>query len=93
MPDVVNGNFILMAHSGDSYISFFANLYKLNIGDDTYITYNGVIYHYQIVNIYEVEKTGLVQIKRNYDQTSFTMITCTKDNDHTQTVYISELVV
>ena len=93
MPDVVNGNFILMAHSGDSYISFFAYLYKLNVGDDCYVTYNGLIYHYVIADIYEVEKTGLVQINRDYEKTCLTMITCTKDNDHTQTVYIAELVM
>lgn len=93
MPDVVNGNLILMAHSGDAYISYFAYLYKLNVGDDCYVTYNGLQYHYKIVNIYEVEKTGVVRIMRNYDRTTLTMITCTKNNDHAQTVYISELVI
>ena len=92
LPDVVNGNLILMAHSGDAYISYFAYLYRLNVGDYAYVTYNGYKYKYQIVNIYEVPKTGLVRIQRNYDRTSLTMITCTKDNDSTQTVYISELV-
>ena len=48
MPDVYGGNLILMAHSGDAYISYFAFLYKLNIGDDAYITYYGNKYHYQI---------------------------------------------
>lgn len=92
LPDVVNGNLILMAHSGDAYISYFAYLYRLNIGDYAYVTYNGRKYQYQIVNIYEVPKNGIVRIKRNYNRTSLTMITCTKDNDYTQTVYISELV-
>jgi LPXTG-site transpeptidase (sortase) family protein len=92
LPDVVNGNLILMAHSGDAYISYFAYLYKLNIGDYVYVTYNGIKYQYQIVNIYNVEKNGIVRIQRNYDKTTLTMITCTKDNDHSQTVYISELV-
>jgi LPXTG-site transpeptidase (sortase) family protein len=92
LPDVVNGNLILMAHSGDAYISYFAYLYKLNIGDYAYVTYNGRKYQYQIVNIYNVEKNGIVRIQRNYDRTTLTMITCTKDNDHSQTVYISELV-
>jgi LPXTG-site transpeptidase (sortase) family protein len=81
-----------MAHSGDAYISYFAYLYKLNIGDYVYVTYNGIKYQYQIVNIYNVEKNGIVRIQRNYDKTTLTMITCTKDNDHSQTVYISELV-
>jgi LPXTG-site transpeptidase (sortase) family protein len=92
MPDVTNGNLILMAHSGDAYISYFAFLYKLNIGDDAYITYYGNKYHYQIVNIYEVPKIGAVTINRNMDRTTLTMITCTKDNDYLQTIYIAELV-
>ena len=92
LPDVEFGNLILMAHSGDAYISYFAYLYKLEVGDMAYVTYAGRKYEYQIVNIYEVEKNGAVVIKRNYDKTSLTMITCTKDNDTTQTVYISELV-
>lgn len=92
MPDIVNGNFILMAHSGDSYISYFAYLYKLTIGDMAYITYAGNKYAYQVTNIYEVEKNGAVRLVRNKDRTTLTLITCTKDNDYTQTVYIAELV-
>ena len=38
MPDISNGNLMLMAHSGDAYISFFAYLYRLNVGDSAYIT-------------------------------------------------------
>ena len=41
MPDVPNGNLMLMAHSGDAYISFFAYLYRLKIGDSAYVTYQG----------------------------------------------------
>lgn len=92
LPDVPNGNLILVAHSGDAYISYFAYLYRLNIGDLAYVTYAGRKYQYQIVNIYTVPKTGVVTIKRNKERTTLTMITCTKDNDYTQTVYICELV-
>ena len=92
LPDVSQGNLILMAHSGDSYISYFAYLYKLNVGDDCFVTYNGNVYHYQIVNIYDVPKIGVVTIKRDKTKNSLTMITCTKDNDYLQTVYIAELV-
>ena len=92
LPDVVNGNLILMAHSGDAYISYFAYLYRLHIGDMAYVTYKGRKYQYKIVNIYEVPKNGIVTIKRNKSRTTLTMITCTKNNDHTQTIYISELV-
>lgn len=92
MPDVENGNLILMAHSGDAYISFFAYLYKLKIGDMAYVTYNSVKYKYQIVNIYNIPKTGQATITRNMNKTCMTLITCTKDSDTEQTIYILERV-
>ena len=92
LPDVPNGNLILMAHSGDAYISYFAYLWKLEIGDYAYVTYNGVRYQYQIKDIYNVEKIGVVQIRRNYEATSLTMVTCTKNSNHEQTVYVAEQV-
>lgn len=91
-PDVDKGNLILAAHSGTSYISYFKNLYKLNNGDKAYIYYKGIKYEYQIVNIYNVEKTGKVSIYRNNNETVLTLITCTKDSDTEQTVYILELI-
>ncbi len=92
MPDVINGNLILMAHSGDAYISYFAYLYKLNIGDMAYVTYGGMKYKYQIVNIYNIPKTGKATITRNMDRTCLTLITCTKDSDTEQTIYILERI-
>lgn len=92
MPDVENGNLILMAHSGDAYISYFAYLYRLNVGDMAYVTYGGVKYKYQIVNIYNIPKTGKATITRNMDRTCLTLITCTKDSDTEQTIYILERV-
>ncbi|MBE6157874.1 MAG: sortase [Firmicutes bacterium] len=91
MPDVDHGNLILMAHSGDAYISYFAYLYRLDIGDVATVTYNGHDYRYSLVNKYNVEKKGKVRINRNHDKTTLTLITCTKDDDYHQTVYIFEL--
>lgn len=92
MPDYKNGNLILMAHSGDAYISYFAYLYMLDVGDIAYVTYNKVKYQYKIVKIYDVPKVGRVTIDRSYDKTTLTLITCTKDNDQSQTIYIAEQV-
>ena len=92
MPDVEKGNLILMAHSGTAYHSYFAFLYRLDIGDMVFVTYGGQKYVYQIANVYEVTKNGIVVIRRNVEKTSLTMITCTRNNDFSQTVYIAELV-
>ena len=84
MPDVTNGNLIIAGHSGTGWNSFFRNLYKLEIGDEAIVTYAGL-------NIYKEQNTGTVSIKRNYDKTTLTLITCTKDDSSTQTIYIAEL--
>ena len=40
-PDVVNGNLMIAGHSGNYNNSYFANLYKLNVGDTAKVTYKG----------------------------------------------------
>lgn len=92
MPDVEYGNFIIYAHSGDAYISFFAYLYKLNIGDYAYVTYNGEKYSYELVKVENVPKTGTIEINRpNKNVKELTLITCTKDSDTEQTIYYFDI--
>ena len=92
MPDVDKGNFILAAHSGNSYVSYFNNLYLLNNEDYVYVTYNGVKYTYQIKNIYLQVKTGQIGIYRDIIKTTLTLVTCTKDDEAHQTIYVAELI-
>ena len=90
-PDVDKGNFILAAHSGNSYLSYFHNLYKLSKGDMAYINYQNKRYSYKIVNIYEQAKTGKIAIYRDANKTTLTLVTCTRNKSDKQTVYILEL--
>ncbi len=90
-PNVKNGNFILAAHSGNSYLAYFRNLYQLNLGDYAYVNYKNHKYTYKIVNIYEQEKTGKIAIYRNLNKNTLTLVTCTKDSRTKQTIYILEL--
>ena len=91
-PDVENGNLIIAGHSGNYNTSYFANLYKLEKEDTITIHYNNNKYIYQITNIYTEEKSGKVRIFRNKNKTTLTLITCTKDDDYHQTIYIAELI-
>lgn len=76
MPDEVNGNFILAAHSGFSSIAYFHNLYKLEIGDEVFVNYLNNDYKYIVSDKYDVLKTGKVSIKRDKNRSTITMITC-----------------
>ena len=91
-PDVINGNLVLAAHSGNSSISYFHNLYKLDIDDIAKVYYQGKVYSYTIVNIYKEIKDGSVAIIRNPNKTTLTLITCSKNDKEHQTIYILELV-
>ena len=89
-PDVPMGNFILMAHSGNAYISFFDKLYRLEIGDEASVSYNANTYNYRLTNIYNQAKTGTVAIYRDPTKKTLTLITCTHNDDYNQTIYIFE---
>lgn len=92
MPDVKNGNLILAAHRGNSSVSFFDKLYKLDLGDEANVTYNDKIYTYKLVNTYLEAKDGTIAIYRDENKTTLTLITCTRGDKKTQTVFIFELV-
>ena len=91
MPDVVGGNLVLAAHSGNARVSYFRNLYKLEIGDEATIDYNDKTYRYKVVNIYDVNKNGKVEIKRDLSKTTLTLITC-RHNTERQIVTILEQI-
>ena len=91
-PTVENGNVIIIGHSGNYSNSYFADLYKLALGDTASVYYNNKKYNYKIVNIYTDAKDGTVTIYRDESKNTMTLITCTQDDDTKQTIYILELV-
>ena len=90
-PDEKNGNVILVAHSGVTRIAYFKNLYQLKVGDIAKVEYKGHLYTYKIDNIYNETKDGNVTIYRDTTKQTLTMITCTKNDNTKQTVYIAYL--
>ena len=91
MPDEEKGNVIFASHSGNSYVSFFRNLPKLEIDDIATIYYGTETYNYKLVNTYEIEKTGTANIVRNKEVNTLTLITC-KHNTNKQLVFIFEKI-
>ena len=91
MPDKEKGNVILAGHSGNSSVSYFRKLNKLQNNDEVIISYKGKDYVYRMVNSYEIEKNGYAHILRNAEKTTLTLITC-KHNTNKQLIVISELI-
>lgn len=91
MPDKEKGNVILAGHSGNSSVSYFRKLNKLQNNDEVVISYKGKDYVYRMVNSYEIEKNGYAHILRNAEKTTLTLITC-KHNTNKQLIVICELI-
>jgi len=91
LPDEqINSHIILAAHSGNSYISFFRNLKKLDMKDKIYFYYKGVKYIYEVSNKYEIEKTGTTELKQT-NISDITLITCISGTNK-QVVYVATLI-
>ena len=91
LPDEqINSHIILAAHSGNSYISFFRNLKKIDMKDKIYFYYKGVKYIYEVSNKYEIEKTGTTELKQT-NISDITLITCISGTNK-QVVYVATLV-
>jgi LPXTG-site transpeptidase (sortase) family protein len=91
MPNVKNGNLIIAAHSGNSYISYFKNLHKLSNDDVAYVYFNNIKYTYKVAGKYDEEKNGKVTIHRDNKKNTLTLITCSQTDKTKQIVYILEL--
>lgn len=91
MPNVKNGNLIIAAHSGNSYISYFKNLHKLSNDDVAYVYFNNIKYTYKVAGKYNAEKNGKVTIHRDNKKNTLTLITCSQTDKTKQIVYILEL--
>ena len=86
----INSHIILAAHSGNSYVSFFNNLKKLDMKDKVYFYYKGTKYIYEVSNRYEIKKTGKAELKLT-NTSNITLITCISGTDK-QVVYVATLI-
>lgn len=71
-----SGNFILYAHAGNSKISYFKDINKLDINDEAIIYYEGKEYIYEVVQKYEITKTGTLNLDKSYSDNNLILLTC-----------------
>lgn len=66
---------ILAGHSGTARNAYFKNLNKLNIKDKIIFYYKDSKYTYEVYDIYEVKKTGEINLRQTA-KSNITLITC-----------------
>lgn len=84
-----DSHIILAAHSGNSSISYFKNIIKLNINDRINLYYQNNLYKYDVIKKYEIEKTGKLNIDLT-NNSDLTLVSCIS-NTNKQIVILAEL--
>jgi sortase A len=89
------GNTVILGHSvlpqffnPNNYLTIFSLLYRLELGDEIIIKYDGRSYSYLIDDIYEVQPTNLSPLAQRYDDSFLTLITCSPPG-----TYLRRLIV
>ena len=89
MPNESNSKLFLASHSGNSNVSHFKNLNKLDYNDEIIVYFNNNCYKYKVIDKYEIIKNGTLNIKEIEDNTII-LITCIRDTNR-QLVIIGKL--
>jgi len=89
------GNTVIFGHSvlpqffnPKSYISIFATLHTLKIGDEVIINYDGSEYKYIVSEMFEVKADDFSVLQQRYDDKTISIITCSPPG-----TYLRRLVV
>lgn len=89
MPNQSKSLLILAAHSGNSKVSYFKNLYLLEKSDLIYLNYNNYIYIYEVINIEKQNKNGEITIAKNNSTPILILTTCDQEDKTKQIVLTS----
>ena len=81
MPNVLGGTIYFAAHSGDSYLGYFKNISKLEIGDDIIINYQNKDYNYIVNDIFELDKNGVIEVNKNVNENYVVLTTCSRNKE------------
>lgn len=80
---------ILAAHRGNSKVSFFNDLDKLELGCLIKLNYKNKEYTYTLDYKYDELKDGHLNIYRDKNKPSLILITCNKKRRKYQTIYVA----
>ena len=83
--DFNNDFYILAAHSGNSNISYFKNIHKLDNGDEIILNINSKNVPFIVSEKYYVKKTGKIVLEKNIKNTLY-LTTCDKYNKERQLI-------
>lgn len=90
-PDKEESILFIAAHSGDGKIAYFKNLDQLEVKDIVEFIYHGDKYIYEVVNRYEREKDGYIELNR-ISKHQLVLTTCSPKKQGMQLIINTKLI-
>lgn len=91
LPDVTGGLLMIAAHSGNSAVSYFKKLDRIQIEDLIYIYYQNQKYIYKVTDIARQKKTGSINIIHGESQ-ELVLTTCDPKRRGWQLIILAKLL-
>lgn len=89
------GNTIIFGHSvlpqffnPKNYKTIFSTLPTIKKGDEIFVDFDGILYHYEVIGIEEVSPDNISVLEQRYDSEYLTLITCAPPG-----TYLKRLIV
>lgn len=91
MPNYTNSQMIIIGHSGYGPFAYFKDLDLISFGDIVNLTYENIIYTYNVKKIYYSSKKNVNIVRSNNHLRTLTLITChPQKNNMFLFVYLEE---
>lgn len=90
-PDKEESILFIAAHSGNGKIAYFKNLDKLDRKDTVEFIYHKQKYLYEVVNFYEREKDGYIELNR-ISKHQLVLTTCSPNKKDRQLIINAKLI-
>lgn len=94
------GNAVVFGHSvlpqffnPKNYLTIFSTLHTLDVGDEIYIDFDGVVYRYLVSDMFEVQPDDISVLEQRYDGRYLTIITCTPPGTYLRRLIIKATLV
>ena len=77
------GNTVIFGHSvlpqfynPKNYITIFSTLPTLKVGNEIFVDFDGILYKYQVEQMYEINPSDISLLEQRYDGSYLSLITC-----------------
>lgn len=75
------------------YHSIFSTLPTMKVGDDIFVTYDGITYHYRIYEMVVLSPTDLSGLEQRFDDSYLTLVTCVPPGTYWMRLYVKAKIV